>query len=115
MGHAGGVCPGFKRGVSGYINQTVPAAIFCWLRWRGDFRAAVEAIVCAGGDTVSTGAVVGGLVGATAGVESLPADWLAGLCDWPRTQHWIRDLGTALAERGVPRRFFWPDLAPRNL
>ena len=33
---------GLRRGVSGYIYHTVPAALYCWLRRPGDFRQAVD-------------------------------------------------------------------------
>jgi hypothetical protein len=33
------------RGVSGYINHTVAASIFCWIRRPHDYRQAVETVV----------------------------------------------------------------------
>lgn len=113
---------GCERGVSGYINHTVPAAIYCWLRWPGDFRAAVEHVVMAGGDADTTGAIVGALVGATAGVGAIPDEWLDGLIEWPRTSEWMQRLARALADaienKGTsasPIPLFWPGLLPRNL
>ncbi len=110
------------RGVSGFINHTVPAAIFCWPSSPCNFRQAVEAVVCAGGDSDSTGAIVGGLVGVTAGVDAIPADWLVGLMEWPRTIEWMMRLGQTLAEqlesnrtRGRSIPLFWPGLILRNL
>lgn len=54
---------GLSGGVSGYINHTVPVALYVWLRSRGDYRTAVEEAILLGGDTDSTAAIVGALVG----------------------------------------------------
>jgi hypothetical protein len=97
----------------------VPVALYCWLRWPGDFRRAVEEAILLGGDADTVGAIVGGLVGATAGAASIPEEWLRGIADWPRSVTWMRRLGARLAEHGsepaaaVP--LFWPGLIPRNL
>jgi ADP-ribosylglycohydrolase len=71
---------GLGHGVGGYVNHTVPACLFCWLAHPGDFRAAVEQVVTAGGDADSTGAIVGALAGISAGATRSPANgWRA----WP--------------------------------
>ena len=112
---------GLTRGVTGYVYHTVPVVVFTWLRHRGDYRQALEGIVAAGGDTDSVGAMAGALVGATAGEAGLPADWVAGLRDWPRGVKVVRALAdglTALGSTGQaqpPVRYFWPGLVPRNL
>lgn len=106
---------GVFDGVTGYINRTVPVALYCWLRWPADFRSAVEAAVLLGGDTDTVAAIVGGLVGATAGEAAIPREWLDGLVDWPRSVTWIRQLATRLADRAEgPQRLFWPALPLRN-
>ena len=81
-----------ERGVSGYINHTVPVALYCWLRWPSDFRHAVEDAIVVGGDTDTTAAIVGGLAGATLGVRAIPESWIGGLCEWPRSVTWITRL-----------------------
>lgn len=111
---------GLERGVSGYVNHTVSAAIFAWLQWGGDFRTAVEQVVLAGGDSDTTGAIVGALVGATAGADAIPQEWIEGLAEWPRSVSWMKRLGSALAEssesgRGEPLALFWPGLLVRNV
>jgi ADP-ribosylglycohydrolase len=116
---------GLARGVTGYVLHTVPVALYAWLRHLGDFRAAVEAIILAGGDTDSTGAIVGGLAGATVGVHGLPREWLAGVAEWPRSVRWMERLAGRLAEQFPakgelarspgPLPLFWPGLVPRNL
>ncbi|MFL5344416.1 MAG: ADP-ribosylglycohydrolase family protein [Hyalangium sp.] len=115
---------GRSRGVSGFVLHTVPAALYVWLRHPGDFRRAVEEIIRLGGDTDTTGAIVGALVGATVGVKGIPPEWLAGVVEWPRTVGWMERLAERLArqfpsagapERSGPLPLFWPGLLPRNL
>ncbi len=114
---------GLERGVSGYINHTVPVVIFCWLRHLGDFRATVESAILLGGDADSTGAIAGALAGASAGRSAIPGEWLSGLWEWPRTVSYMDRLAHALASfsANVPRtstrppRWFWLGVLARNL
>jgi ADP-ribosylglycohydrolase len=115
---------GLRWGVSGYVYHSVPLALYCWLRHPGDFRQALEEVIALGGDADSTGAVVGGIAGATLGAGGIPADWLDGLLEWPRSVAWMRRLAERLAQQfslgGSPTRerplpLFWPGLIPRNL
>jgi len=115
---------GLGKGVSGYINHTVPAVIFCWLRHLGDFRRTVEETIVLGGDADTTGAIAAALAGATVGESGIPERWVAGLWEWPRTVGWIRQLTDRLARRAAdwdsPQpirapRLFWPGILPRNL
>jgi len=113
---------GCKRGVSGYVVHSVPMALLCWLRHRGDFRSAVEEVILLGGDTDTTGAITGALVGATVGVSGIPAEWLNGLREWPRSVAWMNRLADRLADslsggspgRTGPLGLFWPVLPARN-
>ena len=115
---------GCSGGVSGYVNQTVPVALFCWCRWHTDFRSAIEAVIGLGGDTDTTAAITGALVGASVGAERIPAEWVSGMADWPRSVSWLRRLAETLATAATgaeesdtirPLRLFWPGLIPRNL
>ncbi len=89
---------GWKDGVSGYIFHTMPAVIQCFLRNRDDFRGGIEEIVALGGDTDTTAAILGGLLGARLGPDAIPKDWREGLWDWPNTPHSIENLARNLAE-----------------
>ena len=111
---------GLTCGVSGFVYHSVPVALFCWLRWPGDLRSAVEAAVLAGGDTDTTAAIAGALVGATTGADGIPGEWLGGLAEWPRTVSWMRRLGERLADASAgaqlgPLPLFWPGLIARNV
>jgi len=119
---------GLANGVGGYIVHTVPVALMCWLTHPGDYRRAVESVVRAGGDTDSTAALVGALVGATGGEACVPDDWRTGVIEWPRSTRWIlrladrlaeaspvRDTTRSLSEGARPVRLFVPALLARNL
>lgn len=88
---------GRTGGVSGYVYQTIPVALHAWLSFPADCRAAVLAVVRCGGDTDTTGAITGALVGAGVGSAGIPADWLSALREWPRTADWMTRLAATLA------------------
>ena len=111
---------GLERGVTGYVLHTVPVVLYAWLLHPGDFRRAVEEVILLGGDADTTGAIVGGIVGATVGEAGIPPELLQGLAEWPRSVGWIRQLAARLAlPAGTPspgpQPLFWPALMPRNL
>ena len=81
---------GLENGVSGYILHTVPVVLQCWLRHDQNFRAALEEIVLCGGDTDTTAAILGGIIGARVGASRLPLDWEYGLVDFPNTRGYIQ-------------------------
>ena len=107
-------------GVSGYINCTVPAVIYGWLRHYGDYRATVGYLVGLGGDTDTTAAIAGGLAGITVGKSGIPVEWLDGVADWPASMDWLSRLAQQLQNKrdgGQWRNvgLFWPALPVRNL
>jgi len=112
---------GLMNGVSGYVNHTVPIAVYAALRWPEDFRRAVEDAINLGGDTDTVGAIVGGIVGAALGPGGIPAEWRAGLMEWPRSSRWIHSLSRQLAQSTTqaslqrPAPLFWPGLLLRNI
>lgn len=96
---------GLNKGVSGYIYHTVPVAIHAWLRNQHNFQAAVTNIIECGGDTDSTAAIVGGIVGAAVGKEGIPTEWLKGMLEWSRSVVWMEHLGRELnstIQTGIP-------------
>jgi ADP-ribosyl-[dinitrogen reductase] hydrolase len=90
---------GLRGGVTGYVNHTVPAALFCWLRYGDDYRRVVEEAIALGGDADTTGAIAGAIAGAALGASAIPRDLLDGLIAWPRTVPRMRALAGALARR----------------
>ncbi|MCP4809501.1 MAG: ADP-ribosylglycohydrolase family protein, partial [Proteobacteria bacterium] len=50
----------------GYVYHTVPAVIHAWMAYPEDFRNALLDIIGCGGDTDTTGAILGAIVGAGA-------------------------------------------------
>lgn len=112
---------GLRTGVSGYILHTVPVTLQAWLRHPDDFRGAITAVVRCGGDTDTTAAILGGILGAGLGEAGLPADWLEGIVEWPRSPAWMartaRRLGAVLREGRpiAPEPVPWGAVLPRNL
>lgn len=93
---------GCEKGISGYIVHTVATVLFCWLRWPGEFHRPLEQIVKLGGDTDTTAAILGGLAGATCGVQAIPLEWTNRLIEWPYSVTWLQNaLGKSLNSRFV--------------
>jgi ADP-ribosyl-[dinitrogen reductase] hydrolase len=93
--------------VSGYVLQTVPVALHAWFCFPQDYRQAVLAVIQCGGDTDTTAAIVGAIVGASVGPVGIPSAWQSSLWEWPRSVAWMTRLGTQLASActdGSPQR-----------
>ena len=112
---------GLAKGVSGFVLHTVPVALHAWLTNQRDFRSAVQAVIQCGGDADSTGAIVGGIVGASVGREGIPEEWLDRLIEWPRSTAWMERLAAQLdstMQSGIatrPIRLPLYGVIPRNL
>jgi len=74
----------------------VPVAIHAWFVHQHDFRTAVTSVIQCGGDTDSTGAIVGGIVGTAVGKDGIPSEWLNHLFEWPLSVSWMERLGLQL-------------------
>jgi len=102
--------------VTGYAYQTVPVALFAWIRHSGDYERIVESVVRCGGDTDTVAAIAGALAGCEVGREEIPAAWKDGLKDWPRSAELIERIAVQAANgRMQAVRYFWPGIIPRNL
>jgi ADP-ribosylglycohydrolase len=112
---------GLQKGVTGYAYHSVPVSIYAWLRHRNDFRHALESALDCGGDTDTVGAIVGALAGAGVGKEGIPPEWIAGVCEWPRSIASLEKIAVRLARQKDtaqalgPVRYFWPGLILRNI
>lgn len=106
---------GLAAGVTGYIYHTVPVVLQVWLRRQADYGGGISEIIECGGDTDTTAAILGGIIGAGAGLAGIPERWRRGICDWPWNAAYMNELAAALGAGGpVPRRLFF--LVPvRNL
>jgi ADP-ribosylglycohydrolase len=104
------VSQGWSKGVSGYVYHTVPAVIHAWLRNQRDFESAVMEVIRCGGDTDTTAAVVGGIIGSAVGKSGIPPAWLAGLREWPRSVAWMENLGNCVFDALADNK---PGAAPR--
>lgn len=105
---------GLQRGVSGFVNHTVPVVIFCWLRHRDDFRAALEAAICLGGDTDTVGAILGGLVGTRWPEIPWPKEWELANSHWKRLGEQLADSHSS-RQPAKPSYRFWPLVLCRNV
>ncbi len=105
---------GCAQRVSGWSLHSVPFAMGCWLRHRHDPRAGFAAILRAGGDTDTIGAIAGAWYGIEDGEAIFPKEWVERIADWPVSVGALRAAGAALG--GAPlQRWNWPLLPLRNL
>jgi hypothetical protein len=56
----------------------------------------MEAIISCGGDADTNAAMVGGIVGASVGIEGIPSQWIDRLCLFPMSMQSIDELSTQL-------------------
>lgn len=88
---------GSKNGVSGYMLHTLPAVLHVWLRHQDDYIGGVTEIIRLGGDSDSTAAILGGIIGARVGRAGIPPHLLQDLRDWPRSTNFIERVARRLA------------------
>lgn len=62
-------------GTKANVRETVPAALYCFLKFN-NYGLAVEAAIRAGGDTDTTASIVGALFGAKNGISGIPEEWI---------------------------------------
>lgn len=112
---------GSKHGISGYMYHTVPCVIQAWLRYQEDFVGGIQEILSAGGDTDTTGSILGAILGIRVGKDGIPEKWRSRIWEWPRTITWMEQLGHCLAaslhgetETKSPG-YFVPGVLLRNL
>jgi ADP-ribosyl-[dinitrogen reductase] hydrolase len=89
---------GCREGISGYVYQTVPVVIQTWLRHQTNYANGVVEIIRCGGDTDTTAAILGGIIGARVGKVGIPRSWLNDLWEYPRSIQWMERLGQRLVE-----------------
>ncbi|GAK50904.1 ADP-ribosylation/Crystallin J1 [Candidatus Moduliflexus flocculans] len=92
------LAPNAKQGISGYIYHTVPAVIHAWLRHPANFKAALLDIIACGGDTDTTGAILGAIIGARVGVEGIPRAWIDGILEYPESVGFMKMVARQLEQ-----------------
>lgn len=98
---------GIEHGITGYMLHTVPVVIHVWLSNPKDYKKAIIDIIRCGGDTDTTAAILGGIVGAGVGKSGIPEKWLDGIFEWPRTLQWMEKTAEGLYESledGKPKK-----------
>ncbi len=79
-------------GTSGYIIETVTAAVYCFSKTPKDFSASVLSAVSAGDDADSVACLTGAFSGAYNGISGIPLEWLSQLED----REWLMRLAGCL-------------------
>lgn len=68
-----------RFGQSCHVNEAFPGVIHLIARYQGDLKEALIQDVISGGDNAGRGMIVGMVLGADAGEERIPVDWVSGL------------------------------------
>lgn len=68
-----------KFGQSCPLAGSFPAALQCALHYEDDFGEALRATAAVGGDNAARGAMIGSWLGASQGIQALPAGWCESL------------------------------------
>jgi len=105
-----------NQGITGYIYYTVPMVLYAWYTHFGDFAQTLTSILNCGGDTDTTGAIVGALVGSVTGEQGMPLPWVNKIFEYPRSVSFLRQLADRLARgENKPVFYFVPAVILRNL
>lgn len=87
---------GLQQGITGYSYHTIPCVIHCWLRNQGNYKNAITEIVNCGGDTDTTAAILGGILGSSVGINKIPKEWINNIKDWPYNIKYMVSLSNCL-------------------
>lgn len=79
--------------------RSVPASIYCFLKFNGDFEKSVSEAVSLGGDTDTIGAMTGALAGAYLGAGAIPVAWFDVLENKDKGRDYVMELGRRMYER----------------
>lgn len=106
-----------RKGISGYCYHTLAAVLYCGHTNGWHALKALPAIWSAGGDTDTTGAILGALCGTLHGPRSFPPQWARHIQEFPTTVDQFHALATAtIAEQPYTiRPSLHPLLLVRNL
>lgn len=85
-------------GLNVAVHESMPFALYCFLRHPRDYRECIYCAILHGGDRDTMGAMAGGLSGAFLGVDTIPVQWRDKLENGARIEQLAREL-TVLAAR----------------
>ncbi|MCJ8313233.1 MAG: ADP-ribosylglycohydrolase family protein [Saccharospirillaceae bacterium] len=109
------------KGVSGYIYHTLPFILALFFVYKKDFSAAISCAIRCGGDTDTTAAIIGGVIGAGINKEDIDKQWLENICDYPCNPTYVEKIANCLFDRIEQKRvvrcpwLFGPVLVLRNM
>lgn len=84
--------------ITPFVVPTVLASLWIALRHPDDWGRAVARVIRLGGDVDTTGAIVGGMLGARLGVPAIPAHLAAGVVDAARIRRLAMELAAAVVD-----------------
>ncbi|MGD9271913.1 MAG: ADP-ribosylglycohydrolase family protein, partial [Syntrophobacterales bacterium] len=89
-----------QLGQSVAVQESMPFAIYSFVRCPGSFEDCLDCAIMHGGDRDTLGAMAGAISGAYLGVESIPSGWRTKL----ENGQTIEKLALELAERTISTR-----------
>ena len=104
------------KGLTGYIYHTVPGVIYGILSNKLNFEKSLADIMNQGGDTDSTAAIAGSILGAMGRECKIPSIWIDNLMEQPRSIKLLRKVANNLDQetnKQIP--YFVPFIFLRNL
>lgn len=80
-------------------EEALGAAVYCSLKFSGDFRRGVAAAVNHSGDSDSTGAITGAILGALLGKGAIPDSWIEKLENAQKIEDLAEDMFRIIKEQ----------------
>jgi len=90
---------GLEKGISGYMYHTVPVVIHAWLSFKDDFRRSIIEIIECGGDTDTTAAILGSILGARVTMAGIPEDLQRNIHLFPYSLKYFEDISKMLGNK----------------
>ncbi|MDP4179575.1 MAG: ADP-ribosylglycohydrolase family protein [Bacillota bacterium] len=90
---------GLEKGISGYIYHTVPVVIHAWFSFNGDFRRSIIEMIECGGDTDTTAAILGSILGGSLTAAGIPEDLQKHIYLFPYSIKYFEAIGQVLGAR----------------
>jgi len=85
-----------EKAVGGYIYYTLPMVLHVWLKHKNNLREALIEIIKCGGDTDTTGAILGSIIGVRD--KKSVQKWIDTIMDYPLSPAYIQKISYTLSE-----------------